>query len=273
MAAAVEMEMLETLGIGKGKVVMLDSYFNSEKKKDITGIEKSWHYKWNEKSNSGFSMFGSVFNRYGAATKTLYEAPTAKNLQGVDVYIIVDADNVADNPKPNYVEQKNLYEVYDWVRKGGVLIVLHNDKVNAEFENFNKLVKRFGFWFNEDSRNKVDGKQFEMGAVYFNDSTEIFKTARKGYLKEISTISFVGGGCIIGNEYETKSIKKDDKDCLMAVSNIGKGAVFAVGDPWLYNEYVDGRKLPAEFENFKAANDLVKWALTQSKKLKSKTKK
>jgi len=41
----------------------------------------------------------------------------------------------------------------------------------------------------------------------------------------------------------------------------------AVGDPWLYNEYVDGRKLPAEYPNYKAATDLAKWLLDQSKKI------
>jgi unsaturated rhamnogalacturonyl hydrolase len=34
----------------------------------------------------------------------------------------------------------------------------------------------------------------------------------------------------------------------------------------LYNEYTDGRKLPADFDNYKAADDLVKWLLSQSKK-------
>jgi unsaturated rhamnogalacturonyl hydrolase len=34
----------------------------------------------------------------------------------------------------------------------------------------------------------------------------------------------------------------------------------------LYNEYVDGRKLPADFENYKAATDLVKWLITQTPK-------
>ncbi len=49
----------------------------------------------------------------------------------------------------------------------------------------------------------------------------------------------------------------------MAVSKFGRGTVFVVGDPWLYNEYVDGRKLPAEFDNYKAANDLAQWLLQQ----------
>ncbi|MFY7964290.1 MAG: glycoside hydrolase family 88/105 protein [Chitinophagaceae bacterium] len=270
MAAASEMEMLQTQGVGRGKTVLLDSYFNSEKKKDITGIEKSWHYKWNEKSNPGFSMFGSVFNKYGATTKTLYEAPTAKNLQGVDVYIIVDADNVADNPTPNYMSEKDARVISDWVKSGGILLLFHNDKGNAEFQNFNYLAKRVGILFNEDSRNKVEGKNYEMGALLLTDSTEIFKTAKKVYLKEISTLKAL---CSTGMFYQSGILEYDKGDVLMTITWFGKGTVFAVGDPWLYNEYVDGRKLPAEYENFKAANDLVKWALSQSQKSKVKNKK
>jgi unsaturated rhamnogalacturonyl hydrolase len=48
---------------------------------------------------------------------------------------------------------------------------------------------------------------------------------------------------------------------IIAVAKFGKGTVFAVGDPWLYNEYTDGRKLPADYENSQAAKDLVKWLL------------
>ena len=37
---------------------------------------------------------------------------------------------------------------------------------------------------------------------------------------------------------------------------IGKGMVFAVGDPWLYNEYIDTRRLPAGYENAQAGKNL-----------------
>jgi unsaturated rhamnogalacturonyl hydrolase len=39
-----------------------------------------------------------------------------------------------------------------------------------------------------------------------------------------------------------------------------------IGDPWLYNEYVDGRRLPPEFENFKAAQDLSRWLVGRARK-------
>jgi unsaturated rhamnogalacturonyl hydrolase len=250
--ASNEMELLKTQALGKRKTVLLDSYFNSEKKKDITGLEKSWHYKWEEKDNGGFYSLGYIFNQYGVQTKTLYNAPSAQNLKDAAIYMIVDADNLADNPTPNYVQTKDVDAVYQWVKAGGVLVLLHNDKGNAEFEHFNQLTEKFGIHFNEDSRNHVDGKKFEMGALYLNKDNEIFTSARKVYLKEISTLQL---------SQPAKSFFSEGNDVIMAVSKVGKGFVFAVGDPWLYNEYVDGRKLPSDFDNFKAAHDLVKWLI------------
>jgi len=257
LLAANEMELLPTLNVGKGKTVMLDNYFNAEKKKDITGKDIFWHYKWDEMDNGGFSLLGYIFNSYGATTQTLNEAPTVANLKNASCYIIVDADTKEENPTPNYVQPKDADAVYNWVKNGGVLVLLHNDKGNAEFEHFNILAEKFGIHFNEDSRNHVDGKQFEMGALMVPSGDKIFTTAKKLYLKEISTLKLSGSAT---------AVYTDKGDNLMAVAKVGKGTVFAVGDPWIYNEYVDGRKLPADFDNYKAANDLVKWLLAQTKK-------
>jgi unsaturated rhamnogalacturonyl hydrolase len=38
--------------------------------------------------------------------------------------------------------------------------------------------------------------------------------------------------------------------------------VMAVGDPWFYNEYTNGR-LPKDFQNDKAADDVAKWLIRQ----------
>jgi len=53
---------------------------------------------------------------------------------------------------------------------------------------------------------------------------------------------------------------------MMSVAHYGKGTVFAVGDPWFYNEYVDGRKLPKTFQNYQAAEQLFSWLLKQNKR-------
>jgi unsaturated rhamnogalacturonyl hydrolase len=49
----------------------------------------------------------------------------------------------------------------------------------------------------------------------------------------------------------------------MAMAKYGKGTVFATVDPWIYNEYTDGRKLPASYDNYAAGKELVRWALKQ----------
>ncbi len=49
----------------------------------------------------------------------------------------------------------------------------------------------------------------------------------------------------------------------MATAKYGKGTVFAVVDPWLYNEYTDGRKLPVEYDNYAGGQELVRWILSQ----------
>jgi unsaturated rhamnogalacturonyl hydrolase len=76
------------------------------------------------------------------------------------------------------------------------------------------------------------------------------------YLKEVSALE-------IKQAAKANAVK--DNDVIIATVKYGNGTVFAVGDPWLYNEYVDGRKLPAEYENYKAAEDLVKWLLGTKK--------
>jgi unsaturated rhamnogalacturonyl hydrolase len=57
----------------------------------------------------------------------------------------------------------------------------------------------------------------------------------------------------------------DKGDVIMAVAKVGKGKVFAIGDPWLYNEYINAHKIPMSFENFNAAKDLAKWLLVNGK--------
>jgi len=61
-------------------------------------------------------------------------------------------------------------------------------------------------------------------------------------------------------------IKDKEGYNIMATVKYGKGTVFVLGDPWIYNEYLDGRRLPLEYENFKAAHELTRWLFKQSGK-------
>lgn len=255
--AADEMELLDTLSKGKGKTVLLDYYFNNEWKKDATGKEVRFHYTWEDKANSGFAMLGDIFQNYGLKTKSLEVAPTVQNLKNADVYVIVDPDTEKETAKPNYMNASSVTTISNWVKNGGVLVLMANDAGNAELKNFNTLSSKFGIVFNEDNYNLVKGDQFEQGAVYVPGNNPIFTSAKKLYIKELATLQV--------SRPATTILTKEGKN-IIAVAKYGKGTVFAIGDPWLYNEYVDGRKLPSEFDNYKAAQDLVLWISKQVKK-------
>jgi unsaturated rhamnogalacturonyl hydrolase len=167
---------------------------------------------------------------------------------------MVDPDTQKETTKPNYMTDAHAEEIYNWVKKGGVLVILQNDSGNSEIKAFNKLTGRFGISFKEDSRNHVEGKQFEQGALFLPAGNEVFPHTKKVYIKEISTIT---------PQQPARAVYTDKGDVVMAVSKVGKGTVFAVGDPWFYNEYLDGRRLPASFENYQAATDLTEWLFRQ----------
>ena len=259
LLAAGEMDVLADRVLGKGKTVMLDYYFNSEHHKDVTGANIRFHYIWDEMDNNGYSLWGHLFRQYGAKTDSLPVAPTADNLKKASVYIIVDPDNERESPAPNFIQAADITAIEGWVKAGGVLVLMGNDSANMEFTHFNELAGRFGIHFNFDDYHKVTGNQYEMGAftigvqdAIFPTSQRIFQTNYKIYIKELSTLKLDGSA---------KAHFTDQGNVITAVAKVGKGTVFAVGDPWFYNEYTDGKKLPADFQNFNAARDLTQWLI------------
>lgn len=249
-----ETELAEIPQTGKGQTVMLDSYFNNEFLKDVTGRRIPFHYKWDEMDNNGFYFFKNAFNYHGVKTATLKAAPTVANLKASDIYIIVDPDTQKETEKPNYVNEQDATNVADWVKAGGVLVILANDAGNCDLEHLNILTQKFGIHFNEDIHNKVVGPQIKLGTLQVPPTDPIFKTAKQIYLKDISTFKL--------NPPAVASFT-DEKAVLIATAKYGTGTVFAVGDPWFYDEYTDGRNLPAGYDNFKACNDLVNWLVKQ----------
>jgi unsaturated rhamnogalacturonyl hydrolase len=236
--------------------VVLDSWFNDEHIKDASGKMISYHYKWEETDNNGFSIFGDAFKRNGGQISTLYQEPTEENLKQADIYIIVDPDTKKESPDPKYIMPKDIKTISDWVKNGGVLLMMANDSVNVELTHFNTLAAKFGIHFNNDLLNHViDDKHFLQGAFMIVDNP-VLKTARKIFMKDI---------CSLKLSYQAYPILQDGDNVIIAASHYGKGIVLAVGDPWLYNEYTNGR-LPKDYQNDKAADDVAKWLIGQVKK-------
>jgi unsaturated rhamnogalacturonyl hydrolase len=260
MLLSSELDQSATALAAQGKTVGIDAWFNSQMRKGPNGADESFHYKWDDDANSGFSFFGRAFERYGAKL-TVVGRPTAASLKGVKVYVIASPDIPSKNPKPNYADAADAEAIAAWVNAGGVLLVMQNDGTNAEFEHFNAITERFGIHLNPVLRNTVEGNKFEQGKVVIPaGTTGVFHDAHNAYMKEICTISTQAPAVPV-----LRDMLHNSGEVYMAVAKYGKGTVYAVVDPWLYNEYTDGRKLPAEWDQFASAKDLARWALEQAK--------
>jgi len=247
--------ILASHAVAQRKQVLLDSYFNNEHKKDDAGRSISYHYKWNEVDNDGFSIFKEAFKNAGASGITqLYRAPDPGVLASADVYIIVDPDTKKESPNPKYISQDNVETIRSWVKQGGVLLLLANDSANVELKHFNTLAERFGIHFNDDLRNHVkDDAHFKDGALMVDEGNPVLVSAKKIFMKDI---------CSLTLNFPAEPILKDGNAVIIAVCRYGAGTVLAVGDPWVYNEYTNGR-LPKGFDNDKAVNDLAHWLIQQ----------
>jgi unsaturated rhamnogalacturonyl hydrolase len=257
MLAGSEMEQASTAGLGQGKTVLVDAWFNSQMRKNAAGQTELFHYKWDDDANPGFAFFGRAFQRYGVKLATEKSAPTLADLKTAQIYVMASPDIPVKNPTPHYMDKASGDAIEAWVKAGGVLILMQNDKTNSEFEHFNTMSERFGIHFNPVLRNTVENNTWSQGTVMIPAGTGVFAHPHKAYLKEICTITVSG---------PAKVVLTDKGDVLMAVAKVGKGTVFAVVDPWVYNEYTDRRNtLPVEFDTFDAAIDLAGWAVRTAK--------
>ncbi|MDD4921259.1 MAG: DUF4350 domain-containing protein [Bacteroidales bacterium] len=229
--------------------VGLDNWFNHETN---TKTGKPYHYLWDDLNLSGYSRWGGIFTDKGASISTL-NRPNDAVLSKIDIYIIVDPDTTSENPNPNYMTPEDIKVIEAWVKKGGVLMILANDGRNCDLNHLNQLTSRFGIKFNSRTMHPVINPNWDMGAFTSFTTHPIFKGLKKIYLKEIASLEL---------KAPAKAILSEKGETYMAESKIGKGTVIAVGDPWIYNEYIDHDLLPASFENRQAAENLTGYLLS-----------
>ncbi|QJD95263.1 hypothetical protein HH214_04920 [Mucilaginibacter robiniae] len=236
------------------QTVKLDYYFNHETRKVANSQPERFHYLWTETDEPGYSKWGNWFKQQGFSLDTLGTAPTAANLKGAAVYIVVDPDSKKESAAPNYIQQKDVTVIAGWVKQGGVLVMLANDSANVELPHFNLLAGAFGMHFNNDLQNHfIDDAHFEDGAIYITNNP-VFPNTKKVFMKDVCSISTTGSA---------KALLKNKKGfTVIAAAKYGKGTAVTIADPWLYNEYVNGR-LPIGFENDKAAQDFISWLKKQ----------
>ncbi len=234
--------------------VLLDAWYNSQRRRNAAGELELFHYKWGDTTDSGFSLFGQIFRSDGMTTATLESAPTLAKLRHAKIYIIVSPDNPAKNPHPHFMDTAEAEPIAAWVHSGGVLLLMENDPANADIQHMDILADRFGLHFNNVLVHHVVGDQFEMGRIDVHSPTPPFSHPHVLYMKDTCSLSLSKGA---------RPLMQWKGDTLMAVARYGKGTVVAVTDPWLYNEYIDNHRLPAEYDNFAAGEEFVQWLLQQ----------
>ena len=208
------------------KTVAVDNWHNREPQP---------HYAWEGTYPGGFSGLGHMLNGLGAATRTVREPFTAKSLQGIDVLVVVDPDTPQESKTPNVITDSEIDALATWVRNGGTLFLLGNDPGNSEFPRMNALARRFGIEFEERKHADAGGNA---KLTLLTPKSNWFTPGLKFYGVDLSPLR------VTANNAETLLAERDTP--MMTAVRDGKGQVIALGDPWLYNEYLytqDNRRI------------------------------
>ncbi len=252
--ASTEMEYAPEATLARGDTVVVDGWFNSQLRTDAFGQQVNFHYKWNTWDNPGYSSFGHLFHEFGAQTSEHDAEPTLANLKGADVFVIASPDNLDKNPHPHFANAEDAAQLAEWVKTGGVLVIMENDTSFADLDHFNVIGDKFGIHFNSVLRKHVIGTNWEQGRIDIDGKGPVFHHPHIIYVKDVCTIAVTK---------PARDVLDESDDIFMATAKYGKGTVIAMTDPWLYNEYTDGRKLPALYDNYAAGKEFVRWILEQ----------
>jgi unsaturated rhamnogalacturonyl hydrolase len=257
LLAATEADHASVATLARGQTVLLDAWYNSQRRKNAAGQQEYFHYKWSDFSDSGYALLGHLFRSYGAATETLESEPTRDGLSKAGFYIIASPDIPVKNPEPHYMTDQDADQIAGWVKQGGVLVMMENDPPNADLTHLNLLADRLGIHFDDVLHHHILGEQVQDGSIPVIPDGVLFHHPHTLYMKDT---------CAISLHAPATALLRDRGDVVMAAVKFGRGTVFAAVDPWLYNEYTDGRKNPLiynQFDNFAGGEEFVQWLLQQ----------
>ena len=232
------------------KRVVLDNFYNNEVNAK-TG--QPFHYLWSDTAMSGFSQLGDLFKAKGGVLATLSTKPDKQSLKTADIFIMVDPDTKDETANPKYMDASTAAGIAAWVKQGGVFLLMANNFKNAELDSIGLLTQYFGIQFSHETLHpelseKGKPRNFNSCASVNLPKHPLFAGVSKVFLKEVAPIVL---------QAPAKAILTENGQTLIAEAKYGKGYVMVIGDPWLYNEYIEHFYLPADFENGTAARNLV----------------
>jgi unsaturated rhamnogalacturonyl hydrolase len=221
--------VLGASGVWAKPMVALDEYHSNYTAPHYT-------YAWWDKTLGGYSKFAGIVTSLGADTTSLHAPIDSAVLSKVQVLIIVDPDTLPSK----FIQASEITAVDSWVQRGGTLMLFANNAGTCEFTHLNQLATKFGTQFNGDTY----GGSFNLTPL----PTHAFFTGCKTiHIKNMSTQTV---------SPPAQAVLTLSGKVLMATSTKGLGKIFALGDPWLYNEYIDSA------DNVKAGTNVMRWILT-----------
>jgi hypothetical protein len=225
-----------------GPLVLVDGWHNSETQP---------HYRWEGTYPGGYSELGKTLQGLGATLGTVRQALTAPALAGADCLIVADPDTPSETAKPNYFTAAEIGVVREWVRGGGRLVLFGNDPGNAEFEHFNLLAREFGIRFIEKKyANRAGASKLTLEVPPYHG---VLAGGGAFYAVDVAPLEITAAGAQV--------LIDDRQTPLMALVRFGQGQVVALGDPWVYNEYIgtrDNRRLAESLFRFLLRDALPK---------------
>ena len=217
-------------------VVLLDGYHNNEAQP---------HYRWEAKYPGGYSEFGKLLEGIGAALQTAREPLSTQVLAGVQCLIIADPDTPAESADPKFIADDEIRAIREWVRSGGRLVLFGNDPGNAEFVHLNRLASEFGIQFLE--KKYVDASGSSKLTIEVPAYHPVLSGGGAFYAVDVAPIAVSGA--------DVQVLIPEGDAAIMALAHFGKGQVLALGDPWIYNEYIGTR------DNRRLATSLFRYLL------------
>ncbi len=205
-------------------VVAIDCYHNTE---------SPAHYTWQKVGLGGYSEFAQILLTLGADTSTITTPLDSATLSHASVLIVVNPGTT------KLIADTEINAVENWVQQGGKLMCFANNTGHVEFVHYDSLMARFGITFNDTTQ--TGGPNF--GPVPQN---EVFSSCTTFYIVDM---------CNLTVKAPAKSIFTFQGSVLMATALKGNGAVFATGDPWVYDEHI------AAQDNIKGITEVMNWLL------------
>lgn len=216
-------------------VIALDCYHNQQKPP---------RYTWSQKGPGGYSQLGTVLTKLGADVISLRRPITGRRLTPLSIFILVDPNTrhpgLSYAPHPHYIRRREIRALVRWVRRGGTLVTLGNNAGNCEFKHLNQLASHFGIHFNDDTAD-TGGADFPIASPAV-------------YLRGVHRL-FMVGICSLRVTAPARAVVICLHQVLMADAQVGRGYVFAAGDPWLYNEHLHAA------QNLRAGRQLFAWLM------------